>query len=119
MIKVFGALASPAGAAPGGEAGACGKALLILMAPFVWAQMGLGVRLGAHCSDLAGRPEHLERGHMGWMGTKQRCSLTSPSAQEDPAVPESSPGSPALSDSLPLVGWAQSGPAQPSPVRRP
>lgn len=60
MIKVFGALASPAGAAPGGEAGACGKALLILMAPFVWAQMGLGVRLGAHCSDLAGRPEHLD-----------------------------------------------------------
>lgn len=78
MIKVFGALASPAGAAPGGEAGACGKALLILMAPFVWAQMGLGVRLGAHCSDLAGRPEHLERGHMGWMGTKQRCSPAPP-----------------------------------------
>lgn len=119
MIKVFGALASPAGAAPGGEAGASGKALLILMAPFVWAQMGLGVRLGAHCSDLAGRPEHLERGHMGWMGTKQRCSLTSPSAQEDPASPRAPPAAQPSLDSLPLVGWAQSGPAQPSPVRRP
>lgn len=69
MTEVFGALASREGAAPGGEAGAWGKALLMLIAPFAWAQMGLGNASGS--IDLAGRPEHLERDRMVWMGTKQ------------------------------------------------